>query len=85
MTKTEMDIRLTKIFSAAAIAQATPDKRAVCKQLKQFDKEARARGFHALAGEACQMRWQLVAELQQAKSARDCGGAHGTGDRHGYL
>ena len=63
MTKTEMDIRLTKIFSAAAIAQATPDKWAVCKQLKQFDKEARARGFHALAGEACQMRWQLVAEL----------------------
>ncbi|MEL1219034.1 hypothetical protein TVA88_07905 [Aeromonas hydrophila] len=69
MTKTEMDIRLTKIFSAAAIAQATPDKRAVCKQLKQFNKEARACGFHALAGEACQMRWQLVAELQQARAA----------------
>jgi len=85
MTKIDMDIRLTKIFSAAAIAQATSDKRAVCKQLKQFDKEARARGFHALAGEACQMRWQLVAELQQAKSARDCGGVHGTGDRHGHL
>ena len=42
MTKTELDIRLTKIFSTAAIALATPDKRAVCKQLKQFDKEARA-------------------------------------------
>ncbi|WP_254203947.1 hypothetical protein [Aeromonas sp. FDAARGOS 1402] len=39
-----MDIRLTKIFSAAAIAQATPDKRAVCRQLKQFDREARAQG-----------------------------------------
>ncbi|MFM5241185.1 hypothetical protein [Aeromonas rivipollensis] len=69
MTKTEMDIRLTKIFSAAAIAQATPDKRAVCRQLKQFDKEARLQGFHALAGEASQMRWQLVAELQQARVA----------------
>ena len=69
MTKTEMDIRLTKIFSAAAIALATPDKRAVCKQLKQFDKEARLQGFHALAGEACQMRWQLVGELQQARAA----------------
>lgn len=69
MTKTEMDIRLTKIFSAAVIAQAAPDKRAVCKQLKQFDKEARARGFAALAGEACRMRWQLVAELQQARTA----------------
>ncbi|MDD9308412.1 hypothetical protein V6S06_14130 [Aeromonas hydrophila] len=69
MTKTEMDIQLTKIFSAAAIALATPDKRAVCRQLKQFDKEARARGFHALAGEASQMRWQLVAELQQARAA----------------
>lgn len=68
MTKTEMDIRLTKIFSAAAIAQAAPDKRAVCKQLKQFDREARACGFHALAGEACQMRWQLVAELQRDRA-----------------
>ncbi|WP_265451653.1 hypothetical protein [Aeromonas salmonicida] len=68
MTKTEMDIRLTKIFSAAAIAQAVPDKRAVCKQLKQFDKEARQLGFHALAGEACQMRWQLVAELQRDRA-----------------
>ncbi|WP_454009972.1 hypothetical protein [Aeromonas sp. Marseille-Q7275] len=67
MTKTEMDIRLTKIFSAAAIAQAAPDKRAVCKQLKQFEKEARAQGLLALAGEACRMRWQLVAELQQAR------------------
>ena len=69
MTKTEVDIRLTKIFSAAAIAQATPDKRAVCRQLKQFDREARAQGLFALAGEASQMRWQLVAELQQARSA----------------
>ena len=85
MTKTEMDIRLTKIFSSAAIALVAADKRAVCKQLKQFDNEARARGFHALAGEACQMRWQLVAELQQAKSARDCGRVHETGDRHGHL
>ncbi|MGY3959990.1 hypothetical protein [Aeromonas popoffii] len=68
MTKTEMDIRLTKIFSAAAIAQAAPDKRTVCKQLKQFDREARARGFHALAQEACQMRWQLVAELQRDRA-----------------
>ncbi|HHQ4779514.1 TPA: hypothetical protein ACSP0C_003270 [Aeromonas veronii] len=85
MTKTEMDIRLTKIFSSAAIALVAAEKRAVCKQLKQFDKEARARGFHALAGEACRMRWQLVAELQQAKSARDGGGVHETGDRHGHL
>ncbi|HHO2168264.1 TPA: hypothetical protein ACVBCY_001788 [Aeromonas hydrophila] len=69
MTKTEMDIRLTKIFSAAAIAQATPDKRAACRQLKQFDREARAQGLFALAGEASQMRWQLVAELQQARAA----------------
>ena len=69
MTKTEMDIRLTKIFSAAAIAQATPDKRAVGRQLKQFDREARAQGLFALAGEASQMRWQLVAELQQARAA----------------
>lgn len=69
MTKTEMDIRLTKIFSAAAIAQATPDKRAVYRQLKQFDREARAQGLFALAGEASQMRWQLVAELQQARAA----------------
>ena len=69
MTKTEMDIRLTKIFSVAAIAQATPDKRAVCRQLKQFDKDARAQGLFALAGEASQMRWQLVAELQQTRAA----------------
>lgn len=69
MTKTEMDIRLTKIFSTAAIAQATPDKRAVCRQLKQFDREARAQGLFALAGEASQMRWLLVAELQQASAA----------------
>lgn len=67
--KTEMDIRLTKIFSAAAIAQATPDKRAVCRQLKQFDREARAQGLFAPAGEASQMRWQLVAELQQSRAA----------------
>ncbi|MDM5054463.1 hypothetical protein OB956_09240 [Aeromonas dhakensis] len=69
MTKTEMDIRLTKIFSAAAIALATPDKRAVCKQLKQFERDARAQELFALAGEASQMRWQLVAELQQARAA----------------
>ena len=69
MTKIDMDIRLTKIFSAAAIAQAPPDKRAVCRQLKQFDREARAQGLFALAGEASQMRWQLVAELQQARAA----------------
>lgn len=69
MTKIDMDIRLTKIFSAAAIAQAAPDKRAVCRQLKQFDREARAQGLFALAGEASQMRWQLVAELQQARAA----------------
>ena len=69
MTKIDMDIRLTKIFSATAIAQATPDKRAVCRQLKQFDREARAQGLFALAGEASQMRWQLVAELQQARTA----------------
>lgn len=69
MTKIDMDIRLTKIFSAAAIALETPDKRAVCRQLKQFDKEARAQGLFALAGEASQMRWQLVAELQQARAA----------------
>lgn len=42
MTKTEMDIRLTKIFSTAAIALAAAEKRAVCKQLKQFIREARA-------------------------------------------
>lgn len=77
MTKTEMDIRLTKIFSAAAIAQAAPDKRAVCKQLKQFDKEACQLGFHALAGEACQMRWQLVAELQQTRVGKEV--------QHGHL
>ena len=76
MTKTEMDIRLTKIFSAAVIAQAAPDKRAVCKQLKQFDKEARSQGFDALAGEASQMRWQLVAELQQARLVTE-GAGHG--------
>jgi len=55
MTKTEMDIRLT-------------EKRAVCKQLKQFIREARAQELFALAGEASQMRWQLVAELQQART-----------------
>lgn len=68
MTKTEMDIRLTKIFSTAAIALAAAEKRAVCKQLKQFIREARDQGLLALAGEASQMRWQLVAELQQART-----------------
>ncbi|MFQ2605640.1 MULTISPECIES: hypothetical protein [Aeromonas] len=77
MTKTEMDIRLTKIFSAAAIALATPDKRAVCRQLKQFDREARAQGLFALAGEASQMRWQLVAELQQNRGGKEV--------QHGHL
>lgn len=54
MTKTEMDIRLTKIFSTAAIALAAAEKRAVCKQLKQFIREARAQELFALAGEASQ-------------------------------
>lgn len=71
MTKTEMDIRLTKIFSAAAIALVAPDKRAVCRQLKQFDKEACAHGFYALAGEASRMRWQLVAELRARRGGQD--------------
>ncbi|WP_429108215.1 hypothetical protein [Aeromonas media] len=77
MTKIDMDIRFTKIFSAAAIALVAADKRAVCKQLKQFDKEARARGFLALAGEASQMRWQLVAELQQTRVGKEV--------QHGHL
>ena len=69
MIKIDMEIRLSKIFSSAAIALVAPDKRAVCRQLKQFDKDARAQGLFALAGEASQMRWQLVAELQQTRAA----------------
>lgn len=58
----EMDMRLTRIYSAAAIALDRPAIRAVCKQLRQFDIDAQARGLPHLAAEARQLRWQIVSE-----------------------
>jgi len=58
----EMEIRLTQIFSAAAIARSEADQRQVRRELARYARAARAQGLTALAGEADQLRWQLIAE-----------------------
>lgn len=66
----EMEIRLTQIFSAAAIAMTPAETRTVRANLKRFSRSARTLGLLALAGEADQLRWQLVAEAVQQKNQR---------------
>jgi hypothetical protein len=73
MTNIDLNIRLIRIFSAAAIASATSEKIAVAKQLKVFSTEANAHQRHDLAGDADQLCRTLIHEL---RSRRPCEQRH---------
>lgn len=67
MTNIELNIRLIRIFSAAAIASATSEKIAVAKQLKAFSTDATSAERHDLARDATQMRRTLIHELRSRR------------------
>lgn len=67
MTNIELNIRLIRIFSAAAIASATSEKIAVAKQLKAFSADATSAKRHDLAGEAGALCRILMHELRNRR------------------
>lgn len=67
MTNIELNIRLIRIFSAAAIASATSEKIAVAKQLKAFSVQAKAVHRHDLAGDAQRLCRTLIHELRNRR------------------
>lgn len=67
MTNIELNIRLIRIFSAAAIASATSEKIAVAKQLKAFSVDAKSAKRHDLAGDADQLCSTLIHELRNRR------------------
>lgn len=67
MTNIELNIRLTRIFSAAVIASATSEKIAVAKQLKAFCTDAESAQRHDLAGEAGALCRILMHELRNGR------------------
>lgn len=67
MTNIELNIRLIRIFSAAAIASATSEKIAVAKQLKAFSSDAVSAQRHDLAGDADQLCRTLIHELRNRR------------------
>jgi hypothetical protein len=69
MTNIDLNIRLIRIFSAAAIASATSEMIAVAKQLKVFSVQAKQAQRYDLAGDADQLCRTLIHEL---RSRRPC-------------
>lgn len=67
MTNIELNIRLIRIFSAAAIASATSEKIAVVKQLKAFCVDATSAKRHDLVGDATLMCRTLLHELRNRR------------------
>ncbi|KHA57143.1 hypothetical protein NM74_07975 [Aeromonas hydrophila] len=67
MTNIDLNIRLIRIFSTAAIASATTEKIAAVKQLKAFSTDAVSAQRHDLAGDADQLCRTLIHELRNRR------------------